>query len=196
MTRSKDKTSSVDESLIEAIRTVVKEENKVLCDKLDKAITQLETLSAKYADIEKGLEDCSAKLERTIEVFLPELQKKVSSVTTQFAMQILQIDCHRRKWSLLIQGLKGDPNEKSAQTVTKCVDLAKNFLKIHDADAKDFAACHRLSKTADASIIVRFLNLDMRDRWLSGARELAKCPHKFPCLLTFRRELEVSARSC
>ena len=39
---------------MEAIRKVSKEDNKVLCDKLDSAIEKLEALGEKFADIEKG----------------------------------------------------------------------------------------------------------------------------------------------
>ena len=126
MTRSKDKMTTIDDNLIEAIRKVVKEENKVLCDKLDTAITKLESLSAKYADIEKGLEDCAAKIEKTVDVFLPELHNKVCEVATQLTMQLLQIDCHRRKWSLIIQGLKGEANEKSEETTKNALNSLKN----------------------------------------------------------------------
>lgn len=178
MTRSKDKLPAIDENLLEAIRTVVREETKVFSEKLDTAIAKIESLSQKYADIEKGLEDCSAKLEKTIKVSIPRLRDKVSEIATALTMQRLQADCHHRKWSLIIQGLKGEANETSDQTTQKCIDMATNFLKVNDASRRDFAACHRLKKTENAGIIVRFLDLGMRDRWLAGARGLAKCPDK------------------
>ena len=178
MTRSKDKTPIVDDSLMEAIRKVVKEETKVVCDKLDTAITKLEKLSTKYEEIEKGLEDCAAKIERTTEIVLPKLQKKISEIATELTMRNLQADCYQRKWSLIVQGVKGEANETCKQTAQKCTELAKTYLGVHDAKDTDFAACHRLKHELNAGIIVRFVDLTMRDRWLAGARGLANCPDK------------------
>lgn len=178
MTRSKDKMSVVDNNLMEAIRKVVKEETKLLCEKLDMAISKLELLSQRYDDIEKGLEDCAAKIEKTTTIILPKLQQKVGEIATQLAMRSLQADCYQRKWSLILQGVRGDANEKCKETAQKCVDLAKNYLGIDDTSPTDFAACHRLKNERNAGIIVRFLDLSMKDRWLAGARGLAKCPDR------------------
>ena len=71
MTHSKDKTPTVDGSLVKTIRQVVKEAAKFVWDKLDTAITKLEMHRAKCEEIAKGLEDCAVKSERTTEITLP-----------------------------------------------------------------------------------------------------------------------------
>ena len=144
ITGSRDK-AAVDESLKEAIRTIIKEENKLLCDKIDSAIAKLEALNSKYSDIEKGLTDCAAKIEKTFHDFLPKLSNKVGETATLFSLRMIEMDCHLRKWSLIIQGMKGDPFEKCQDTTQKCVKLAKTYLNINEASSSDFSACHRLS---------------------------------------------------
>ena len=163
---------------MEAIRKVIKEENKVLCDKLDSAIVKLEALGAKYADIEKGLSDCAAKVEQIINNLVPQLVNKFTETATQLSMKLIDMDCHSRKWSLIIHGIKGEPRETNHVTAKKCVELATSFLDIKNASVKDFAACHRLKNERDSGIIVRFIDLNMRDRWLSGAKGLSKCPDR------------------
>ena len=169
---------TIDDNIMEAIRKVIKEENKVLCDKLDNAITKLEALSAKCADNEKGLSDCAAKVEEITSNLVPRLFKKVTETMTQLSIKLIDMDCHSRKWSLIVHGVKGEPHESNQETAKKCVELATNFLGVRDASVRDFAACHRLKADRDAGIIVRFVDLNMRDRWLAGAKGLTKCPER------------------
>ena len=68
----------------------------------------------------------------------------------------LDIDMHRRKWSLTIQGLKGAADEDEDTTRQACVNLAKQHLKITDASVFDFSSCHRLANKENAGIIIRF----------------------------------------
>ena len=68
----------------------------------------------------------------------------------------LDIDMHRRKWSLTIQGLKGAADEDEDTTRQVCVNLAKQHLKITDASVFDFSSCHRLANKENSGIIIRF----------------------------------------
>ena len=202
MTRSKDKGSSIDEGLMVAIRQIIKEENKPLCDKIDSAISKLEALNSKYSDIEKGLTDCAAKIEKTLSDFLPLLSDKVAETATLLSMRMIEMDCHRRKWSLIIQGMKGGPYEKSHETTQKCIELAKSHLNIKEASPSDFAACHRLNGNENSGIIIRFLSLTMRDRWLAGAKGPAGYPGKIsispdlpPVVRSLRKDLASERKS-
>ena len=87
---------------MEAIRKVVKEENKVLCDKLDSVVVKLETLGEKYADIEKGLWDFASKVEQIISNLVPQLGNKFTEMVTQLSMKLIDTDCRSRKWSLIM----------------------------------------------------------------------------------------------
>ena len=41
-----------------------------------------------------------------------------------------------------------------------------------EASLSDFAACHRLSRSADAGIVMRFRDLGIRNQWLDNAKKL------------------------
>ena len=103
---------------------------------------------------------------------MPALTSHAEKVATALALQTLDLDVHRRKWSLTIQGIKGDAGEEDAVTRKACVDLARNHLGIADANEKGFSACHRLNKRKDAGIIIRFQDLSRRNEWLDGAKNL------------------------
>ena len=87
-------------------------------------------------------------------------------------MQTLDLDMHRRKWSLTINGIKGASGGDDVDTRNACVQLARDHLGIPDADPNDLAACHRLARKEDAGIILRFRDLSRRNEWLFGAKNL------------------------
>ena len=103
---------------------------------------------------------------------MPALASHLEKVATALALQTLDLDVHRRKWSLTIQGVKGDAEEEDAVTRRACVDLARNHLRIADTSEKDFGAWHRLNKRKDAGIIIRLQDLSRRNEWLDGAMNL------------------------
>ena len=79
--------------------------------KLDKAVTQLTELNEKFDQLEKDIQDCSNRVETIINDFLPKLSDKVSKISTALTMRILDNDVHKRKWSIIIHGLKGPAGE-------------------------------------------------------------------------------------
>ena len=87
-------------------------------------------------------------------------------------MQNLDMDVHRRKWALNIQGVKGAAGETEDDTRKTCVDLARDHLGIRDAKPEAFRPVTALSQQPDAAIIIRFRDLMQRNRWLTGARRL------------------------
>ena len=172
--------ASIDPALFEAIKLAVQvamqEHNAKMLERMDKIVADVSNLNKKYDNIEKAIQDCSGRLDAVVNTFLPSLNKKVADLNTALAIQVLDMDQHRRKWSLIVQGLSGEAGESGAVTRKKCVDLAKKYLKVSDACAKDFSACHRLNSNADAAIIIKFIDLDQRNLWLTGARGLAAHP--------------------
>ena len=99
-------------------------------------------------------------------------QQHIQDVATGLALQTLDLDVHRRKWSLTVQGLKGEENEDEDKTRDICVKLAKECLDVKDSSPMDFAACHRLSHQADSGVNIRFRELKGKNLWLSGAKNL------------------------
>ena len=96
----------------------------------------------------------------------------MANLAESLALQTLQIDVHRRKGNIGIHGIEGPAGEEETATRDKCVTLARQVLKVEDANAWHLAACHRLSRKENAGIIIRFLDLSQRDRWLSDSKHL------------------------
>ena len=96
----------------------------------------------------------------------------MARIAESLAHQTLQIDVHMRKWNVVIHGIDGPAEEEEGVTRTKCVNFALEVLKVADVDAWHLAACHRLSRKANAGIILRFTDLAQRDRWLTGTKNL------------------------
>ena len=63
-------------------------------------------------------------------------------IATALALEILDLDVHRRVWSLTIEGIKGAAGEEDNNTRKACVDLARDHLGIAHASVKYFSACH------------------------------------------------------
>ena len=99
------------------------------------------------------------------------------------ALQTLDIDVHRQKWALTVQGLKGAANEDEADTRAACVQLAKDNPEIDHALVCEFFACHTLSEKADAGIIIQFCHLSRRNMWLTNATHTRwePCEHQPRC---------------
>ena len=86
----------------------------------------------------------------SVKIHCPPFARHIQEVTTGLALQTMDLDVHRRKWSLTIHGLKGEAGEEEENTRDACVKLAKDHLGIPDPATTDFAACHRLSRQATA----------------------------------------------
>ena len=123
-------------------------------------------------------------------------QKHMQDVATGLALQTLDLDVQRRKWSLTVQGLKGEENEDEEKTRDICAKLSKECLHVKDASTTDFAACHRLSRQADSGVIIRFKDLRIRNQWLAGAKNLKTradrisiSPDLLPTLRSLKKDL-------
>ena len=113
-------------------------------------------------------------------------------------LNTLNLDTHRRKWSLIINGLKGNAGEPELVTRTKVCELAKHKLKIQGVDSHAFTACHRLSQREDAGVILCFQDLYNRNEWLLNAKNLKNSatnvsvsisPDIHPCLRKLRSNI-------
>ena len=148
------------------------------------------------------LQDCSERVEIMRTNFLPSLNDKINAIASSLALRVIDIDNHSRKWSIVIQGLKGEAHEDHKETRKTCLRLAKESLGIDDADGTQVAACHRLNQTADAPVILRFCDLDDRDKWLQNAKRLRDDPRKIslspdlsPVLRPIKKDLMAKRRS-
>ena len=189
---------------LDEIKAVVREQTeastKVLVTdpmaRLEQQLAQINDLVTKVSAVETAMQFTSKRMDDLEKVALPALASHVEQVASALALQTLDIDVHRRKWSLTVQGLKGDPDEDDADTRRACVRLVRQHLDIEDAAEADFAACHRLSRKKDAGIILRFRDLSQRNKWLLGGRKLKNiqdnisiCPDLPPVLRPMKTEL-------
>ena len=167
--------SQLKEELLGDIRKTIRQEIQPIVDRLDRVEQEIHIISAlktQVSEMGDSLEFLSRRLDDVSNTALPSLATHVEKVATALALQTLDIDVHRRKWSLTIQGITGAAGEEDEDTRDVCVALAKDKLGIADASVADFAACHRLSRKENAGIIVRFRDLGMRNRWLASAKNL------------------------
>ena len=109
---------------------------------------------------------------RALGTMLPTITAHMSHLAEALARRQLEPEVHRRKWNLVIHGIQGDANEGGSVTRQTCVQFVKTVLKVPDAEATAFAACHRLSQKPNAGIILRFVDLAQRDSWISGTKHL------------------------
>ena len=154
------------------LKIVVREELGDRLDRMEQQLAMVTDLQAQMTGLESSLQFASKRIDDLYKTSLPTLAAHVERVSTALAMQTLDIDVHRRKWALTLQGLKGAAKEDEVDTRAACVKLARDTLEIENASVWDFAACHRLSQKADAGIIVRFNDLSKRNMWLANAKNL------------------------
>ena len=155
------------------IRSEIKSLHKRL-DKLDKLSLEITTLKSTMQSVETGLQYASNKLDHMEEHVLPAVSRLVSSASQRLLHETLKIDAHRRKWNVVLHGIDGPAGEEESVTLQAVKDFAQSALKLSPEEVSDttFHACHRLSNKENAGIIIRFVDLSYRDKWLSGAKNI------------------------
>lgn len=164
--------------------------------------TQINSLVARLDDIESyrdTVDSVAAQVKTLSDQTLPKTVDHLNSMVEALALQNVNLNMHRRKFNLIIQGVTGDAKEESDETRKKTIAMAKDNLKIKSSPDRplredQLAACHRLSPDADSGIIARFNDLRERDRWLSHAKNLkgsdiSICVDVPPCLRKAKKEL-------
>ena len=162
----------VKQSIKEEIKTALREEFRYRLSNIETQLTKLATVYADVQAVEEAINYNNKRLDDICQSSLPALTSHVEKVATSLALQTLNMDVHRRKWSLTIQGVKGSVGEAEMDTRSSCVALARQHLGVPNATETDFSACHRLSQKQDACIIVRLKDLNQRNLWLEGAKNL------------------------
>ena len=103
---------------------------------------------------------------------LPAITNRISSVATALAMCQMDLEVHRWKWALVIQGVEGAAKEKEEDTRAACIALTNDALKVPNAMNTRVSAYHRLSQDADAGVVIRFTELTERNLWLQHTKNL------------------------
>ena len=161
--------SSNIENILPAIRQAVKD---IISEEITPRLNNLELKLSELADMkvtlgnhkkrlddyEKSLKFTGDQLNDVITKRLPELDTKFTDLTQNICMNMLDLENHRRKWSIIVNGLKGPKGEKELTTRANVKKFAKEHLKV------------------DAGIIVRFCDLSERNSWLSNAKNRKASP--------------------
>ena len=84
--------------------------------RLEQQLAQMNDLVTKVSAMETAMQFTSKRMDDLEKVSLPALASHVEQVASALALQTLDIDVHRRKLSLTVQGLKGDADEDDADT--------------------------------------------------------------------------------
>ena len=156
----------------------IKKDIKSLSQRLDKISREFTStitpLKTKVDSVEQGLQFASSRLDHIDNKVMPAVTKHSSNVSQRLLHETLKIDAHRRKWNVVVHGVDGPADEDESATRAAVINFATTALKLSPEVVKDstFSACHRLSKKANAGIIIRFVDLAYRDKWLAGARNL------------------------
>lgn len=162
--------------------------------KLEENFNKAVEVQESVTTLQNSLQFHSDQLDDLAKVAIPALTSHFEKVATALAMQTLEIDVHRRKWSLIVHGIKGAAREDEAATRQKVIDMAQQKLKVTAAAPSDLGACHRLKAADDAGIIVRFNDLSKRNQRLAGAKFLKGLNISMsvdlpPCLRPCKQEL-------
>ena len=119
-------------------------------DKIDEALSKITRMQLTVTALETAAQDMDVRVETIETASLPALATHIASVTTNLATYVLEQDVHRRKWSLIIHGIKGAEREDELTTRQTCIALAAETLRVPNAVNTQLSACHRLSKKANA----------------------------------------------
>ena len=105
--------SAFKEELLGEIKMTILAEIQPLVERLDRVEHQIQVISAlktKMADVETSVEFVSRRLDDVYSASLPKLATHVEQMATALALQTLNIDVHRRKWSLTVDDISTSPD--------------------------------------------------------------------------------------
>ena len=157
---------------IQAAQTALKQEWSQRLDRIEDQLKQLAEVGQTVSQVEDAIQFQSQRIDDLLKVTLPAITDYVEKMVNASVIQTLDLDAHRRKWSISIHGLPGPAGEDEATTRKACVALAQQHLRVPDAAEADIAACHRLKQEPNAGITIRFVDLSKRNKWMAGAKHL------------------------
>lgn len=200
----------------EAVRDIIKEEITDKLTNLEAKVNALTDMQNAFADLKNQVAQNEAKyqviedsqhfmndqLENIKTKEIPSINKKMMDITSNLCINHLDLDTHRRKWTLIVNGLSGQANEPELETRKAVRKFGLEKLKVPNADTQPFAACHRLAQKADAGIIIRFVDLSHRNAWLGCAKNLkvdgsnvSLSPDLHPCLRQLKTDVLLQRKS-
>ena len=100
---------------------------------------------------------------------LPWITNHIAQISKALATRQLETVVHRRKWSLVINGVAGAANEKEEDTRAALVERLSRYQMQTPPESAPAIA---LAKTWIPVFYLRFTDLHERNKWLSQAKQL------------------------
>ena len=126
--------------IIEDVREVIREAIMPRLAKLEENVEKFSDMKdmlleqQKLLQIKDSLDFTENQINGICNKIIPDLDKKYGDLITNLCMNILVMDTHRRKWSIIINGIQGEAGEAERLTRSKAHSFACNKLKIPGAD--------------------------------------------------------------
>ena len=115
--------TNIDARILAAIKLAVREEMGDISTRLeniDRILASLVEVQRRMEVVEESIQFTSERLDALATEVLPALSNHMVRIAESLAHQTLQIDVHRRKWNVVIQGIDGPAGEEESVTRTKC----------------------------------------------------------------------------
>ena len=125
-------TSAVADALDKRLKPFQEDVLKRLSE-LEKHMSIVSKLKEVVEDVEKSLEFHVKQVQDIQTQVLPDLAAHFSDALTSVALQNVDLNVHRRKFSLVVQGIPGPASEDSADTRKAVISMAKTQMGVADA---------------------------------------------------------------
>ena len=136
------------------VREVFREDVLPRLEKLEESLLDLTSIKTTLTEqgktistIEQSLEFTDRQVREMKDNIIPAVKTEMSKLVTNICMKSLDSDTHRRKWSLIIDGIKGNTGEPETVTRDKLRTFAVQQLKVQGADAHNLVhvtVCHKM----------------------------------------------------
>lgn len=135
-----------------------------------------------------------------VEEDLSKVSKLVETYRSDLLFRQLDMEVYNRKWQLVVKNISGEKGELNSITKQKIQELDREVFRTNAT----FMACHRLTQNENAKILVRFVDLDIRNVWLHNAKQLKSknrfanvsiCPDLPPVLRQLRNDVMLQRKS-
>ena len=146
---------------------------------------ELASTREKVDALETSVQASDSRVETMVTDALPSITSHISSITTALAMRQLELEVHRRKWALIINGIKGPASEREDDTRAACISLANDILKVPKAGNTRISACHGLSQTRASWSASRTYPRGISGLWTQITLKVKTSPLRLTSLLSY-----------
>ena len=119
--------------MLEELASLIADELGPRLLRVEEQLARVVSLKDKVTELEKAMQYTADVQQELMQTTLPALATHVENVTTTLTLRTIDMEIHRRKWSLIVQGVQEPPNEDEPATRKCTVDFPTNCLHIENA---------------------------------------------------------------